>query len=420
MSKYHMLKDQKILYVEDEKDIREELVDLLSLKAKEVIEATNGQEGFDLYVKHKPDIIITDIKMPVLDGIGMIRKIRETDGDIPIVITSAFENSDYLKESIELHVDKFITKPIDVSILLQILNQLSVLIYQKKELEYKTKELERIQKLLSNAVLYTTSDLKGNITSVSKAFEKFSGFKEKDLLGKNHSIFRSKDTPKKFYTNMWEKLNNNEEFSSEMKNYDKDRNEYWSKITIYPMFDENNKKIGYGSYRENITDKKILEYVSTHDTLTGVYNREFFQKELTKKTKSANRYDQSFALAMVDVDNFKNVNDTYGHQVGDEVLKKLADSINKNIREDDVFARWGGEEFVIIANGADINSIIELIKKIQKEIIKVDFGVAKNVTASYGLTVYKEKDNEESILKRADEALYLAKEKGRDRYEVVE
>lgn len=420
MSKYHMLKDQRILYVEDEADIREEFVDLLSLKVKEVIEASNGKEGFELYLKEKPNLIITDIKMPVLDGIGMIRKIREVDCDTPIIITSAFDNSDYLKESIELHVDKFITKPIDFSILLQVLNKLAIHICQLKELENKTKELERTQKLLSNAVLYTTSDLDGNITSVSKAFEEFSGFKQKDLLGKNHSIFRSKDTPKEFYDEMWEKLNNDEEFSSEMKNYDKDRNEYWAKITIHPIFDENDKKIGYGSYRENITDKKILEYVSTHDTLTGVYNREFFQKELSRKIKSAQRYDQSFALAMVDIDHFKNINDTYGHQIGDEVLKKLADCIDNNIREDDVFARWGGEEFVIIANGADINSLIELIKKIQNEITKVDFGDISKITASYGLTVYKEHDNETSILKKADEALYIAKNNGRDRYEVVE
>jgi YesN/AraC family two-component response regulator len=180
VSKFEKLKQIKVLYVEDEEDIRSEIVDMLSLKVQNVYVSINGQEGYDSYLKYKPDLIITDIKMPILDGMSMIRKIREVDSDIPIVITSAFENSDFLKESIELHVDKFITKPIDFNMLLYTLN--------------------------------------------------------------------------------------------EMKNFDKDRNEYWIKITIHPIFDENDKKIGYSSYRENITDKKKLEYISTHDTLTGIFN----------------------------------------------------------------------------------------------------------------------------------------------------
>ena len=418
-TKYHMLSNQKVLYVEDDISIREELVDILSLKIKELIVGIDGQDGLELYHKHKPDLIITDIRMPRLNGIEMIRKIRETNCDIPIIITSAFNDIDFLKESIELNVDKYITKPIDINLLFYTLNKLSLQVNQKKELDKKTRELERTHELLSNAVLYTTSDLKGNIASVSKAFEKFCGYKEKELIGKNHSIFKHKYNSNDIYKNMWDKLKNNEQFVGELKVYDKNRDEYWAKVTIDPLYDENGKKVGYGSYRENITDKKILEYISVHDSLTGIYNRGYFQKELLKKIKSAKRYNQQFGLILLDIDYFKSVNDTYGHQVGDDVLKKLAHCISSYVRDDDIAVRWGGEEFSIIANGATINDLKGLVEKLQLEIQKVSFIPVSKVTASFGLTIFKKDDDEESILKRVDDALYKAKENGRDKYEIL-
>ncbi|MBN2783052.1 MAG: diguanylate cyclase [Campylobacterales bacterium] len=414
-----LLKKQKILYVEDEKEIRDEMSEILEFKSKELITATNGQEGFELYNIHKPDIIITDIRMPILDGIGMISKIREFDKEVPVVIVSAFDNNDFLKESIELHVDKYVIKPIDINILIKSLEKISYELYQKFELQRKTKEIERIQTLLSRAVLYTTSDLKGNITFVSEAFEKFTGYTKDELIGKNHSIFRISQTPSEIYKNMWHSLQRDEEFTTELQNHNKQGEFYWIKITIFPIFDENNKKVGYGSYREDITDKKMLEHISTHDELTKIYNRAFFQKELTKKIKSYNRYSLVFGLILLDIDFFKKINDNYGHQMGDEVLKKLTYCIGENIREDDIFARWGGEEFVIIANNADEKSLIGLLEKLQKKISQVQFGIESRVTLSFGVTLSKDGDDEDKIIKRADDALYKAKQNGRDCYNFV-
>ena len=302
-----------------------------------------------------------------------------------------------------------------IAVVRDITNQLAL----EEKIKKKAQELERLQRVISKAVLYSTSDLDGKITSISKAFEELSGYKESELIGKNHSLFRSANTPNQFYTNMWEVLNKNEQFVGEIKNYTKERGEYWIKITIDPLFDEEGKKVGYSSYRENITDKKELEYISTHDTLTDVYNRAYFQTELSKRINSARRYNQNFGFVMLDIDHFKLVNDTYGHKVGDDVLKTLANCINTQIREDDTFARWGGEEFIIIANGVSIEQLKLLIEKLQAEIEKMSFTPVPNITISFGLTTYRDGDNLESIQKRADDALYTAKENGRDRYEVL-
>jgi len=288
----------------------------------------------------------------------------------------------------------------------------------EQKIAKETNELKRLQDVISQSVLYTTSDLNGRITSVSKAFEEFCGYPEAQLIGKNHSIFKDPATPKGFYRNMWRILLENKTFVGEIKNYSKEGKKQWLKITISPMFQENGLKVGYSSYRENITDKKELEYISTHDTLTGVHNREYFQQALNKKINVAVRENHSFGFIMLDIDHFKSVNDTYGHAVGDSVLKKAAEAVSKQIGVHDAFARWGGEEFIIMTPHSTIKEMKVLIFAIQNAIAKSSFEPVPNITVSFGMTLYRAGDSAASIQKRADDALYKAKANGRNCYEV--
>ncbi len=164
------------------------------------------------------------------------------------------------------------------------------------------------------------------------------------------------------------------------------------------------------------TTAEELEHISTHDILTSIYNRAEYLKRVHLKLKSAKRYDENFGLILVDIDYFKLVNDNYGHGVGDKVLQKFAKVLYNNIREDDFVARWGGEEFVIIVNYATIDDLEKLTKKLQKQIRRISFSPVPKVTASFGLTVYMEGDDDESLFKRVDNALYAAKQSGRDTY----
>ena len=159
-----------------------------------------------------------------------------------------------------------------------------------------------------------------------------------------------------------------------------------------------------------------LEHISTHDPLTAIYNRSEYIKRLSLKIKSAERYDEHFGLILLDIDHFKLVNDNYGHVVGDKVLQKLAKTLLNNVREDDLVARWGGEEFIIIVNYATAKILEKLTKKLQKKIAEVDFNPMHKLTVSFGLSVYIEGDTEESLFKRVDDALYAAKNSGRDCY----
>ncbi|MEW6551006.1 MAG: diguanylate cyclase [Campylobacterota bacterium] len=287
-----------------------------------------------------------------------------------------------------------------------------------KKINQKTKELQRLNDIISKSALYTTTDLKGNITYISEAFANLTGYNKEFLIGKSHRIFKHPSMSKAFFDDLWETINKNQRFIGEIQNSTKDGTSYWTKIVIDPMFDDNGNKIGYSSYRENITDKKELEYISSHDTLTGIYNRRAFVKHLQTKIKSAFRYKEPFGFIMLDIDHFKKINDTYGHQVGDKVLITLSNTIQENLREDDFFARWGGEEFVIIAKYSDMNSVEQLVKKLQTKLSQTSFAPVERLTCSFGITIYHNGDNDETIVKRADQALYISKENGRNRYEV--
>jgi len=159
-----------------------------------------------------------------------------------------------------------------------------------------------------------------------------------------------------------------------------------------------------------------LEHVSSHDYLTGLYNRSEYLKYIERKIKGANRYGEDFGLILIDIDFFKLVNDNYGHNIGDKVLAKFAKILKDNIREDDFVARWGGEEFIVIANHVNIKNLEKLTQKLQKKIAKASFKPVPKLTASFGLTTYIQGDNYEEMFRRVDNALYMAKQNGRDRY----
>lgn len=162
-----------------------------------------------------------------------------------------------------------------------------------------------------------------------------------------------------------------------------------------------------------------LERLSITDKLTNIYNRIKLDKTILEQLNLAKRYKVEFGIMIIDVDYFKKVNDTYGHQVGDTTLIEVANILKTNIRESDTVGRWGGEEFVIICPHTNLEGIKIVANIIRGKIEKHQFPVVGNKTASFGITIYQDNDNLESIISRADEALYNAKNNGRNRVEFV-
>ncbi len=164
-------------------------------------------------------------------------------------------------------------------------------------------------------------------------------------------------------------------------------------------------------YRES----KEYEYKSNHDELTGIYNRHYFDTIIAEAVQN----NKSMSLLMLDLDFFKRVNDTYGHQTGDEILIKFTKVVSHHIRANDLFARWGGEEFVILIFNQSDTNVRKIAETLRQNIEETDFNLDDNLTCSIGVSRYKDNEKFRTFLKRVDKALYTAKDNGRNQVTVI-
>lgn len=290
----------------------------------------------------------------------------------------------------------------------------------------KEKKLKHYAEIMDENIISSSTDLDGNIIKLSKAFEKVSGYKKDELVGKKHSIARHTDMPKEVYDDLWATITKDKVWRGEVKNRTKDGSFYWAETTIVPDFDDG-KKIGYTAIRQNITSKKKIEEISIQDELTQLFNRRHFNKVFEDEVNRAKRAENNFLFMMIDVDNFKKYNDHYGHQEGDEVLQKIGKVLSSfTKRSGDYAFRLGGEEFGIIAQNKPKEEVLKLAESIRSSVESLNIEHTYNdkigcVTISVGLFFRRlgMDDSTKSIYKESDELLYKAKESGRNRVEYL-
>lgn len=199
-------------------------------------------------------------------------------------------------------------------------------------------------------------------------------------------------------------------------------NRHYQMVTSAILNEENQveKKVHlYFDITAQKTAEEILIAQATTDALTGIANRRKFYSVLAAEMGRAERYNLSLAVMMLDIDHFKEINDTLGHQVGDDVLEELARLISGMIREQDVFARWGGEEFSILAPSRDAEGMRQFAEKLRSAVESHFFHGAGRVTCSFGVAEYQPHEAIESFFRRIDAALYRAKGNGRNRVELA-
>lgn len=181
------------------------------------------------------------------------------------------------------------------------------------------------------------------------------------------------------------------------------------------MFDKDGKKIGYYSYRENISDKKAIIKLSEHDPLTGAYNRRKGDVLLQELHREVIRYGKNVTLTLMDIDHFKQINDTYGHAEGDTVLQTLTRTIHHRLRATDTLVRWGGEEFLIITPHSTVEETRTLIESLRDTIALTDFAPIGVITCSFGIAELRADRSVEASVNEADRKLYRSKADGRNR-----
>jgi len=317
-----------------------------------------------------------------------------------------------------------------------------------EELELVNKGMAELMDKLDKNIISSKTDAKGKITYASEAFCKISGYTREELIGKPHSIVRHPDMPKSLYKELWETIKCGKEWHGEIKNKNKNKGFYWVDVNILPEFDDQGRVSGYSAIRHEVTAKKELEELSlsleeqvkqrTHelekmvsrveklsitDELTQLYNRRHYSQVLDAEIRRAKRSDCFINYVLIDIDNFKKYNDTYGHQQGDEALKKVAGVLSALCkRPEDFVFRMGGEEFAVVFSSEEKQQAIKFTKKISKAITDLEIEHLGNppfniLTVSAGLVSCRprvEGDDESMIYKKADKLLYEAKKAGRN------
>lgn len=413
-----LLSNITILYVEDEDMIREEVTYFFSKYVKNFHTAKDGEEGLALFKKINPDIIITDIQMPKMNGLDMIKEINRKN--IPIIITTAYSDIDYFLRAIELNINKFIIKPID---LMELMKSIQECIYNGTMYD-KFFEKENLLKIVDENVLLSITDKNGVIIDSSSAFCDFVKYSKAELLGQTHRILKHENTPDEFYQDMWSQISSGKKFSAEIRNKKKDGEIYWANLTITPVI-KDDEVINYTAIRQDITNKKKLELLAIEDTLTSIYNRRYFNKIMEKELRRTKRENINICLLSIDIDDFKKYNDTFGHPKGDDILINVAQTLKISAsRATDYVFRMGGEEFSIIFSGVNVEKALEfsneLVKKIEN--LQIKHIEDRVVTISAGLACMNANDIEdvEELYKYSDVALYKAKARGKNQVVLFE
>ena len=297
--------------------------------------------------------------------------------------------------------------------------KLNIEIQSRKNIE---KKLHKHIDLVDENIILSTSDLSGKIVSVSRAFCKVSGYKKEELIGNSYRILKDKNRNPNIYVELWETIASDKIWNGEFKNRKKDGSIYWIESTITPIYGIDGIKIGYTSISHDITNEKVIEKLSVTDELTALYNRRYFNDIFPRELNRSKRDCRQISFLMLDVDHFKNYNDTYGHQDGDEVLKKIGKALKDSTkRASDFLFRLGGEEFGIIFSDESFDESFRFAEKLVRNIAALEIEHTKNeglgiVTISIGLIYCSCPENItiDELYKKADENLYLAKDRGRN------
>lgn len=283
-----------------------------------------------------------------------------------------------------------------------------------KELSFAHQEIREQQEMVNKYVLMVETDLQGVIVDANDAFCRVLGYEKEELIGHTNGVMKHPKMDDKFFTEMWRSIKVNNSWSGEMMNYTKDKEVKYLNVYIDSIV-KDNVKVGYRAIYDDISDKKRIEELSITDKLTAIYNRSKLDEILMRQIEDHKRYGLPFSIILLDVDNFKKVNDTFGHDIGDKVLKKVANILKNNTRATDVVGRWGGEEFLIICSNTIAVNTYTVAENLRVQLEHERFAPVERVTVSLGVAEYRENDTLDTIFKKADQALYQAKESGKNR-----
>ena len=296
-------------------------------------------------------------------------------------------------------------------------------------LDAKTAEERKKNQLLAKALELTDdmvfiTDANGIIEYVNDSVLVKTGYERSELIGNKTNIFKSGKQTDAFYQELWKTILSGKNYNSIIIDKAKDERLYYADLKITPLFDEKNETIqNFVATSTDVTSRikmeEKLKKLATIDSLTQIYNRYEIDNAIKMKIARYRRYKETFCLLMFDIDHFKSVNDTYGHDAGDRVLKALSHLVSNHIRTTDIFGRWGGEEFMILLENTKKEESFVIAEKLRQSVEAAVIDTKYKITISIGVAQYEEPESKEELVKKVDKALYRAKENERNQVVVA-
>ncbi len=491
-----------ILLAEDEEGVRKNIAEYLTLTYGNVYEADNGRKAYDLYHEVEPDLVITDINMPGMDGLSLVEKIRELDKEVPIIIISAHSDKEKLLRAIKLNLVDYIIKPIERKTLKALIRKAFVndeehvsaaktvslgegFVFDhahKMLYRYERRvELTRHQRLLIDILVQQKNQVVSGTDIFFHVQEdytlEYNSAAVRNLVKKIRKIFPD-EMIKNIYGSGYTLIVQENRLQEHIRKYD-------GILEAVAIVDESNSLIGcnemmlqmFGfTHKEELLGRdlftlalalekeKVIQALQ-HDTyttdeiylkrkdntfflaktrckqskvdgrnvrtvsimdlsetlkryavdpLTSLRTRAVLELEFTNLMQRYRMHGEAACAIFVDIDNFKSVNDTAGHQMRDQIIQSVADILVSGVRSDDVVVRWGGDEFLILLFNTPIEAALKAAEHIREDIGTLSLECCNDFSCSFGLDALQPDDTLEQLISRIDQALIQAKENSKN------
>jgi len=381
--------------------------------------ATSGHAALDLIARTEhPELILLDVMMPGMSGIEVLRHLRADSAthEIPVIFVSADTSEQTQLDGLELGADDYLTKPVVGTVLRARVKN----ILARKRNERQLRLAAHVFDYSGEAILITDRD--NCIIEANPAFTRLTGYSTEEVRGQNPRILSSGRNPRAIYAEMWRGVKEQGFWQGELWDRHKNGATEPRLVTISTVCNPHGE-IDYhiatfSDIREQKATEERIRRIAYHDSLTGLPNRLHLSAALDQALSHAQRSGTEVALLFIDMDRFKLINDTLGHQVGDELLVEVAQRLKACVRESDIVARQGGDEFVVAITGLQEDLGAAAVAGKILAALGQPYHLAQRVlhsSPSIGISIYPvDGSDAATLMKHADAAMYHAKELGRN------